>query len=288
MRYVQMKKSAAEGFEPVQVIDIPESLTFQPTQLLLPAPGNVPDVEILKDYIFNGHWMKRKASVAALAPASALLPPLDPFKLSQRLVDWIAPCTHEQDLVKLFAAGGDTFVDVGAHVGTWTLNLAKVFRRVIAVEPNPEAIHALRENLENNKITNVEVLEVAASDKEYTATLYVNEGPGLTSLLEQHPNPFGRDKVVRKVSVRAVALDDVIQAPVSLIKVDVEGFEVEVIRGLLKTIQAQRPSLCIEIHSAKNGEAIREMLSDFTFVDGDTEGIRPGSFQPHLVYMRPK
>jgi predicted RNA methylase len=154
---------------------------------------------------------------------------------------------RDRDLLRLFTVGGDTFVDVGSQAGAWVFSLAKVFRRVIAVESNPGAAQLLRENLAHDGIGNVEVLEMAAS------------------------NP----------------LDPVLQGKIDLIRIDVEGFEVEVVRGLLKTIEVNNPGLCVKISNARNEIVIRDMLSLILFPGKDLQGSRSDAPQPHLIYARP-
>src|SRR6266852_5711925 len=63
----------------------------------------------------------------------------------------------------LCSLSGDVFLDVGANVGQYAVPLAKRFRTVVAVEPNPVAVEILQRNLARNRLTNVRVISKAVS-----------------------------------------------------------------------------------------------------------------------------
>jgi FkbM family methyltransferase len=138
---------------------------------------------------------------------------------------------------------GDTFVDVGAHVGYFTVmasGLVGKKGRVVSIEPCPPNLAALRANLElDNRGDNVRVLPMAASRKPGTLDLYSGR-------------PWASDRATTMANlnyplaarVEAAPLDDILVPEevrsARLIKIDVEGGELDVIAGMSRLIAGCR------------------------------------------------
>jgi FkbM family methyltransferase len=142
-------------------------------------------------------------------------------------------------------AAGEVALDVGANIGNHSIFFSDIFQRVIAFEPNPLARSLLQINLEMNGIENVEVRPVGLSDRKGTATLEfepTNLGAASSSELRD------RGATVRRSTIELVIGDEVIDASnsVSLVKVDVEGAEEAVFRGLEQTLRRHTPVLMME------------------------------------------
>lgn len=174
----------------------------------------VTDVEGVK-------WMVRCASPVFLE-SDALFGPLLSCYQEPREYAWFAHALHK----------GDTFVDVGANVEGYSVRACRLGARVIALEPDPDNYHVLKRNLELNQCTYAHVLNIAAGGQEEVHALYDsgNGAPVGYSLL-QATKP---SKVKCSVDVRPL---DVAIPPfldhdwVKLLKIDVEGVELEVIQG---------------------------------------------------------
>jgi FkbM family methyltransferase len=124
-------------------------------------------------------------------------------------------------------------LDIGAHVGLWSVILAKYFQMVHAFEPVPQ----LREcwGLNTEHCNNVMVQPVALGD--HTGTVHMKYVLGNT----------GNSRIdVEGVQVPMVTLDSLEPMGVDLIKIDVEGFEYNVLCGAEKTIREQKPVVLIE------------------------------------------
>jgi len=150
---------------------------------------------------------------------------------------------------------GAVLIDVGAHIGTFTLKGAVRVGptgKVIAFEPNPETLVELRSNIAASHVESTVVVEpIACSDKDQQLTLYADRGTntGASSLSKENATTF--DSAPRPYPVRARPIDDVVSelglTRVDAIKIDVEGAEVSVLRGTLKTLEKFHPKVVIEI-----------------------------------------
>ena len=149
------------------------------------------------------------------------------------------------------------FMDVGAHVGHWALRAAKRCARVIAVEANPVTAARLLENIELNGLRNVISYQLAAWDEP--GELYVHNHHGGA------PRD-GTDQVKAEpsgVPVQAVRLDALLagEPRIDVIKIDVEGADLHVLRGLAGVLKEHRPRLFIEDHSV-HGMYEKQQLGD--------------------------
>ena len=158
-----------------------------------------------------------------------------------------------QEVVRDSLAPGGVFYDVGANVGFFALVAARLVGpdgAAYAFEPLPHVAAEARANAERNGLANVEVLEVAASDREGTASLVVTGHPGGATLSAADAG----DDAVGSVEVRTVRLDDLVAAgairPPDVVKIDVEGVELEVVDGLRRTLAEHRPVLVCELDAA--------------------------------------
>ncbi|MGV6875332.1 FkbM family methyltransferase [Pseudochelatococcus sp. B33] len=174
------------------------------------------------------------------------------------LRDESEPELHELDL---FVHPGDTFVDVGANIGLYTLKAARLSGpqgRVLAAEPGRAAREQLAANLalntsagntfSRNTFAQVTVIDSALSDAPGEATLHhVDKGndPQAFSLLADGTEKSGETVAVTTLD-RAVSASGL--ARVDCIKIDVEGFEARVIRGAGETLARWHPTVIFEVN----------------------------------------
>jgi len=139
-----------------------------------------------------------------------------------------------------FLQQGDTFIDIGSHIGYYALlTLQQVGKqgRVFAFEPNPETYRVLLANALSNGSANFFPVNCALGDTTGSADLFINEhDEGMTSLVAQ---------TERSVSIAVTTLDElhaVANFPrVRTAKIDVEGFEQRVIAGAAVFLEATQP-----------------------------------------------
>jgi len=137
-------------------------------------------------------------------------------------------------------------VDVGANIGNHCLHFSTRFDKVLAFEPNPLAVDLLRWNLRANAIHNVTVHAVGLAEQPSTATMsIVDRNLGATHLDAQSGADSSGGEHVHVTLARG---DDLLLAEdvVDMIKIDVEGFELDVLRGLRRTLERHRPIVLAE------------------------------------------
>jgi len=157
----------------------------------------------------------------------------------------------EQSFLLRFLKPGMTVLDIGAHQGFYTLLTSKKVGphgRVIAFEPSPRELHRLRGNLRINRCRNVRVEPYALGSKEVVADLYVCTG-GETGCNSLRP-PAVTEPVI-KVQVPVKTLDHYLEKSalqtVDFVKLDVEGAELEVLRGAIRLLGTAKPLILCEL-----------------------------------------
>jgi FkbM family methyltransferase len=151
-------------------------------------------------------------------------------------------------------SSGQVFYDVGANVGFFSLIAAKLVGdsgKVFAFEPLSENAEAMRRNARLNGMSNVTVVEAAVGSASGSGELHVTDWDGGSTLIKS-ALPHGNSECSRAVKV--ITLDDFVRenhVPLpSVIKIDVEGLEAEVLHGALETILVSRPTLIYEVDDA--------------------------------------
>ena len=174
------------------------------------------------------------------------------------------PKTAEQELFYLdrIVPEGAVTVDVGAHCGLYTRKLARLSRRVYAFEPS----HQMADLLRRTSARNVSVHEVALSDQAGTAKLFIPQDGhdlihGLASL---EPVVGVSNREVASVNVPTARLDAIVRQDVAFVKIDVEGHELNVLKGAVELLEHSQPVFLVE---AEDRHRIRATRSIFEFFE---------------------
>lgn len=144
-----------------------------------------------------------------------------------------------------------TFVDVGAHVGTWALSYARKVPRVVAIEAERKNYYCLAAGVALNELWNVECHHAAAGSRHggtVTLNVGVHDWSGFGGSVGSFPiNGETRPQVVAAIKLDGLKLDNV-----GLVKIDVEGHERHVLTGMRRTLAGSgNPPLLLECWSAE-------------------------------------
>lgn len=164
--------------------------------------------------------------------------------------------SYEPEALPLFlalAAGAETVFDVGAHIGLYTLAAATMHpgARVFAFEPAPPVFDRLLANVTLNRLPNVVCVQAAAGDVAGRAEIFANAGgmdargshdPGHVTW---HPGPWRCDIVPTLDLDQFAQLVGVRQ--LTLVKIDVEKAEPQVLRGMTELLRLHRPHVFCEV-----------------------------------------
>jgi len=163
----------------------------------------------------------------------------------------------EKDVKREFSQNineGDTVIDVGAHIGEYTLLGAKLVGTngsIISVEPARDTIKSLKENIILNDFKNCLVIEKAVGEKVETKSLYKVSKEDVYGYLDQYVK---NKKLTKQSEIDVTTIDEIVLSEnlnlVNLLKIDVEGFEYEVLLGCNDTLKKNKiKKIIIEIHS---------------------------------------
>jgi len=155
-----------------------------------------------------------------------------------------------ENVLRAFLRPGDTFVDVGANIGIFSLLAAQIVGprgRVIAFEPVPITLEKLRANILLNNLQNITVVPVALSDETRRGFIHLDgeNNSGASSFRKSRNSRECVDVAIDTFDRYAEA--HLATAP-RLIKIDVEGAEVRVLRGMQQLLAStDRPPIVLEV-----------------------------------------
>ena len=136
----------------------------------------------------------------------------------------------------------ETAVEVGAHIGSWTIGLAAKFKMVLAYEPNPKSFKLLSQNVTESGFQNILLKNLAVGD--YDGEVNMSEGP--KGPISSKVDPTGSMKIKMR------SLDSEKLGKISLLKIHCNGHELEVIKGSVRLILESAPEIFIVIKKNKN------------------------------------
>jgi len=160
--------------------------------------------------------------------------------------------------------GGHIFVDIGANMGLWTVQASRHFDYVYAFEPNPEIYQVLLKNIEINHVKNLTVENIAIGSFDGEVTLHRYYNHAWSSILREHN---GREALGTTWQVQCKKLDSILLNYITptVLKIDTEGYELNVLKGAERILRMNHPKLLMEIHAWNDYKEITDYLSDFDY-----------------------
>lgn len=170
---------------------------------------------------------------------------------------------------------GCVAIDAGAYTGLYAIAAAMAGSTVYAFEPNPANYIRMVENLsENEHNGGFSAYRAAAGKEPGRGDLYdLNNRPTLTSA--------GKVRTSEGGPLEVMTIDGLNVPRCDIIKIDVEGGELDVLRGAAETIAGYLPALIIEANSEAEREAIDRELSQYGYRKGSRADVR------NLLYLHP-
>jgi FkbM family methyltransferase len=183
---------------------------------------------------------------------------------------YVSMSSHEEEILEHFTPKeGDVIIDIGAAFGFYTILASKMIGpkgKVIAIEPQPESFQMLNSNIKLNKLNNVKTLNYAVYSNETKLQLYSSY-----SVLPERAGNNTSDYI----EINCNKLDNLISQiekidKVNWIKIDVEGTELEVLKGAHNILSKNKDiALLIEIHNISEGknlfQSIMDLLDSYNF-----------------------
>lgn len=152
--------------------------------------------------------------------------------------------------------GSGSVLDVGANIGNHACYFARRFRHVVCVEPGRAASLVLDANLDVSGLQNYEIHRVALGKEERSGVLDRISHDNLGSSVVRSVDGEGEfritrgDRLLREAGIRDL----------KLIKIDVEGAEVEALEGLAGTLASEKPIVCVEVLDEQRWDQARTLL----------------------------
>jgi FkbM family methyltransferase len=173
---------------------------------------------------------------------------------------------------------GDVFFDIGAHIGYYSAIAARIngsSGKIFAFEPRPMNAGFFKRHMKINNFQNVTLFEVAVGDSDTDVRFDTRHGSATGSVSLE-----GNLKV-KQVSIGRMVDEGKLPSP-DFIKIDVEGGEIEVLKGLAGVIFSSRPKMIIATHNTECHSFVVEFLNKNNYkfeilnpehIKGDTEII---------------
>lgn len=156
---------------------------------------------------------------------------------------------------------GDVVLDIGANMGYYVLiesNLVGDLGKVYAIEPVSSTIKALKRNIKLNNCENVEIFRVAVGDKGGKSSVYISDRSNLSAM----ERILTAGNIIGVEEVDVLTVDSFLEDKniPDLIRMDVEGYEYNIVRGMTKTLQ-ENTKILMELHPHKlSKEQMEEMF----------------------------
>jgi FkbM family methyltransferase len=221
--------------------------------------------------------------------ANMRIGPFGPFRLNPRFAfsnfeEWGQQ--HNAGFKACIEAcrGAHAVLDIGAHIGLVTIPAASVIAaggKVYAFEPSAANGRTLRDHLRRNGLSNVEVIDALAGDSDRDEVPFFEraEDSGMNSVvLRKEPEAYVETRK-RQIAIDSFCTERNISPEV--IKIDVEGYEIEVLNGARRTICNARPHIFLSVHPQElrlldhSLKELRSLIDKLGYRIHTPEGVEP-------------
>jgi len=193
---------------------------------------------------------------------------------------------ERKNYIEITKRGGfKSFLDIGANVGLYGFLFHSLISdsEVTMIEPDARNAALIRRTISRFGISGVNLIEAAASEKAGTASFFKDDVSGATGSLKRggadyfisshhHASP-------EKIAVRCISVDELPGMEPDFIKMDVEGAELDALKGARNLIHRSQPALFFECDA--NQEAVKDFLADYGYIFFDFASLQPVEVIPH-------
>lgn len=159
---------------------------------------------------------------------------------------------------------GDVVIDCGAHIGFFTVQAAKTVGnegKVVAIEPEKENLRMLRRNIELNDVQNVIIIEKGLWSESTVKDFYFGVTSSSPSFILKQLRYLEHTEV--EVDTLDNILEEIEVQKVDFLKMDIEGAEVEALKGATKTLETYPMNLAIAAYHVVNGQKTLDTVAGF-------------------------
>lgn len=194
----------------------------------------------------------------------------------------IIPGLYERELIdwaREFVDQNSNFVDLGAHIGSWSLILSKHVKTVFAFEAQRMIYYQLCGNIAMNDLTNVHAYHTGLGSREQQGQeiqmLKYGTDYGSSSIHSATQAKYARQgtEITGTEKIRMACLDDYELQNVSLMKLDVQGCELDILKGATDLLIREKPTLILEVEEGK--ELVEQKTALFTWLAANNYDICP-------------
>ncbi len=170
---------------------------------------------------------------------------------------------EKQLLIMNYCKTAQIAYDIGAHVGFYTLLFSRLvgsYGRVYCFEPDLRNLYYLKRHLLMNRISNVCVFPIAVGNQTGYRYFCESQSSSMGHLSEKCEN-----SIVISDRIDRLVYEYRLVKPPDIMKIDVEGAEFEVLKGMMETVKRCKPIIFIAFHTSENKKLICQLLSELRF-----------------------
>lgn len=231
--------------------------------------------EIIKYLPYRAIGIKYKFKENVIMKADGLI-----MNCGKDMENCLVSCSlYEREIKKeIDKLNGGIFIDVGSHIGKWSIYASKKVDKVISIEPTEETFNLQNHNINKNRIHNIDIFNTLLSDNIGEVSFYESiENPANNSLqpaLSKYPFSAFFKKHNVKIK-KTILLDNLIKGRknIKLIKIDVEGSELKVLKGAKKVINSNKPKIIFESNDKEHLREIIDYFHNINYGVRNLEGI---------------
>jgi FkbM family methyltransferase len=159
------------------------------------------------------------------------------------------------------------YFDIGSNVGLRSVYALSENRPTVLFDPNPEVSKICKQMIEANNFINYRLEQSGVSDQEGQLRFYISSSAYMSSFDKEHA---AKDKIVAEINIPVTTMNLFLEAnqqyQPKILKIDVEGFEINVLRGATQLLENYHPAILIEIlDTGQNRKEIIEFMTTYGY-----------------------